>query len=202
MKNTHGLPSKQESRSVNWVILCGSALIAMAVSVSVGFVIGNERGKASNAEDIRKANNSSSEAKELQKITENKLSVAESKLSNSAKEIDELKKRIRELTLKLDGVAAEKKAIEDEGKKPKDDADLVIKRFGKPDLDKSSENEIPKPAFITRMLDYTKERVRFVYVLENDGKWKYVGNTDPVTNTVIEPEEAVKRLKDRDSRRQ
>ena len=40
------------------------------------------------------------------------------------------------------------------------DPSTIIAKYGKPDVVKSSENERPKPMFITRMMEYKKAGVR------------------------------------------
>ena len=53
------------------------------------------------------------------------------------------------------------------------DPSTIIAKYGKPDVVKSSENEQPKPMFITRMMEYKKAGVRAT-LLANDKQPPYV----------------------------
>lgn len=75
----------------------------------------------------------------------------------------------------------------------------IIAKYGKPDVVKSSENERPKPFFITRMMEYKKAGVR-VTLLANDKQppyvnWKLMGYQDIKTTNVIKLEEFESRIK-------
>lgn len=75
----------------------------------------------------------------------------------------------------------------------------IIAKYGKPDVVKSSENERPKPFFITRMMEYKKAGVR-VTLLANDKQppyvnWKLMGYQDIKTKNVIKLEEFESRIK-------
>lgn len=75
----------------------------------------------------------------------------------------------------------------------------IIAKYGKPDVVKSSENEQPKPFFITRMMEYKKAGVR-VTLLANDKQppyvnWKLMGYQDIKTNKVIQLDEFESRIK-------
>ena len=87
---------------------------------------------------------------------------------------------------------------------PHDDLSLFISKFGLPDIDKSSENEKPRPPIITRQMIYEKEGVRAVYVPDAPigtpppyKSWKLMGFQDQRTNEVLKPSEVVKRLEKR-----
>ncbi len=88
---------------------------------------------------------------------------------------------------------------------PHDDLTHFISRFGEPDSIESSENEIPRPPIVTKFLVYERERVRAVYVVDAPvnspppyERWKLFGFQDPQTNEVLQPAEAIERLKARD----
>lgn len=88
---------------------------------------------------------------------------------------------------------------------PHDDLTHFIARFGEPDRVESSENETPRPPIVTKFLVYETERVRAVYVVDAPinspppyNKWKLFGFQDPQTNEVLQPAEAIDRLKARD----
>ncbi len=90
---------------------------------------------------------------------------------------------------------------------PYDDLTLFISKFGPPDVDKSSENENPRPPIVTRQLIYKLENVRAVYVPEAPigapppyKKWKLLGFQDHKTNAVLQPDEVVTRLEKRKRR--
>jgi hypothetical protein len=75
----------------------------------------------------------------------------------------------------------------------------IIAKYGKPDVVKSSENEQPKPFFITRMMEYKKAGVR-VTLLANDKQppyvnWKLMGYQDIKTGNVIKLDEFESRIK-------
>ena len=79
------------------------------------------------------------------------------------------------------------------------DPSTIIAKYGKPDVVKSSENERPKPMFITRMMEYKKAGVR-VTLLANDQQppyvhWKLMGYQDIKTNKVIQLDEFENRIK-------
>jgi hypothetical protein len=87
---------------------------------------------------------------------------------------------------------------------PHDDLTLFIAKFGPPDVDKSSENERPRPPIVTRQLIYIKENVRAVYVPGAPvgspppyRSWKLMGFQDQRTNEVLRPAEVVRRLEGR-----
>lgn len=149
------LPTDDEAKSTNWVAVCGTAVVMMAVGLAVGFVFGTERGKASNAANVLNANKTAADATEMQKAAETKLAehtvrfnqlVAlqksstvqyEEKLTATAKESAALKTRLREATAKIDGNSAEKKAIDEEAKRKisageADQNDLVLDFIDKP----------------------------------------------------------------------
>ena len=75
----------------------------------------------------------------------------------------------------------------------------IIAKYGKPDRVQSSENERPKPYFITKMMEYKKAGVR-VTLLANDKQppyvnWKLIGYQDIKTNKVLKFEEFESRIK-------
>ena len=84
-----------------------------------------------------------------------------------------------------------------------DPAEIVAK-YGKPDLVKSTEYDKPRPPFVTRMLEYKKERVRFALLANAPigtpppyKSWKLIGTQDPKDNSVISADEAERRLQPR-----
>jgi len=85
-----------------------------------------------------------------------------------------------------------------------DDMSLFISKFGPPDQVKSAENENPRPPIVTKQLIYKKENVRVVYVAEGNvgapppyKKWKLLGFQNHKTNAVLQPGEAIEKLKGR-----
>lgn len=87
---------------------------------------------------------------------------------------------------------------------PHDDLSIFISKFGLPDIDKSSENEKPRPPIVTRQMIYEKEGIRAVYVPDAPigtpppyKSWKLMGFQDQRTNEVLKPSEVVKRLEKR-----
>jgi hypothetical protein len=81
----------------------------------------------------------------------------------------------------------------------RDDLDLFIKRYGKPDEDDSTLHDNPRPPIVTRFLRYKKEGVKAVYVYERDGSWKLVAFADARSGKPISPDQAAERMKKRDS---
>lgn len=89
-----------------------------------------------------------------------------------------------------------------------DDLSQFVCRFGKPDLDDSTENDKPRPPIVTRMLSYKKEGVRAAYVPDAKmgdpppyRKWKLIGFQDPKSDAVLSAQEVVHRLQARDSKK-
>ena len=89
---------------------------------------------------------------------------------------------------------------QDKGMPVVDPADFITK-FGKPDQVRSTENDKPRPPFVTKMLEYRKENVRVVLLANAPlgspppySSWKLMGYRDPRDNTVLKVEEAERRL--------
>lgn len=76
-----------------------------------------------------------------------------------------------------------------------DDASRFIARFGKPDVDQSSEREQPRPPIVTRLLTYKKAKIRFAFVLGDGHQWKALGAIDLRTNKPVTLAVAEKRIK-------
>ena len=87
---------------------------------------------------------------------------------------------------------------------PIDDLTTFTCRYGKPDIDENSADEIPQPLIITRRITYIKEQVVATYVPTSNNppfeKWKLIGFQDTITLESISPSEAVERLKETDSK--
>jgi len=79
-----------------------------------------------------------------------------------------------------------------------DGPSLLTARYGPPDLDESTENDTPRPALVTRLLTYTPERVRAVYVRNHSAagppRWGLLGFAEPGTNAVLSPDEVAERM--------
>lgn len=81
-----------------------------------------------------------------------------------------------------------------------DDASDIIRRLGKPDKDDSTEYDQPRPAIITRFLDYTRRGVRVMMVPTNPigspppYNWKLFGFVDLRTQQRLTPEEVARRF--------
>lgn len=82
-------------------------------------------------------------------------------------------------------------------------ADLVT-RFGKPDQVRSTENDKPRPPFVTRMLEYKKEGVRIVLLANAPmgspppySSWKLMGYQNTKDNSVITEDEFARRVASR-----
>lgn len=91
---------------------------------------------------------------------------------------------------------------------PHDDVSQFVCRYGKPDVDDSTENDGPRPPIVTRMLTYKKEGVRAAYVPDariGDSppykKWKLIGFQDPKTDAVLSAQEVVRRMQARDTKK-
>lgn len=86
---------------------------------------------------------------------------------------------------------------------PSDDAEFFISKYGPPDKQDSTDNDVPRPEIPTRFLVYEPEHVRVVYIPDakiGDAppyRWKLVGFQDDRDNSVLTVEEARARLKDR-----
>lgn len=83
---------------------------------------------------------------------------------------------------------------------PKDDAELLLSRCGKPDVDDSTAYDKPRPPIVTRWMEYRKARVKALFIADSalgaapPYRWKFVGASDPRTQNPLEPKDAVKRL--------
>ena len=82
--------------------------------------------------------------------------------------------------------------------------DDVIAKYGKPDHIESTEYDEPRPPFVTRLLVYTKEHVRFAFLPTSPigsappyRSWYLIGAQDPRDNSVISAEEATQRMRSR-----
>jgi hypothetical protein len=73
------------------------------------------------------------------------------------------------------------------------DAELLLQRCGKPDIDDSTEHDNPRPPIPTRFIVYRKARLKFAYVPGGDTKvgdpppyrWTFIGVMDTRTNKVV-----------------
>lgn len=89
-----------------------------------------------------------------------------------------------------------------------DDLSQFVCRYGKPDIDDSTEHDRPRPPIVTRMSTYKKEGVRAAYVPDAKAgtpppyrKWKLIGFQDPRTNAVLSAAEVVRRMQRRDTKK-
>lgn len=80
----------------------------------------------------------------------------------------------------------------------------IIAKYGKPDRIQSTEYDKPRPPFVTRMLEYNKEHVRFTFLPTAPigspppyKSWYLLGTQDPRDNSVISAEEATRRMQSR-----
>jgi hypothetical protein len=80
----------------------------------------------------------------------------------------------------------------------------IVARYGAPDRIKSTEHDKPRPPFVTRMLEYKKENVRFTLLANAPigspppyTSWRLMGFQDPRDNSVISAEEVERRMKGR-----
>jgi|SRR6266850_120731 len=87
------------------------------------------------------------------------------------------------------------------------EAELLIERCGRPSNDDSAENDIPRPPIPSRVVEYKKQRLRFLFIPGGTAKlgdappyqWKLVGVTDmssadPSTARVVSASEAARRM--------
>ncbi len=80
----------------------------------------------------------------------------------------------------------------------------IIAKYGKPDHTKSTEYDNPRPPFVTRLLEYKKEHVRFSFLPTAQigspppyESWYLLGTQDTRDNSVISAEEAAQRMRAR-----
>lgn len=85
--------------------------------------------------------------------------------------------------------------------------DSIVSKYGKPDVVKSTEYDNPRPPIVTRMLEYRKESVRFVFFPDTKlgtpppySRWKMLGVQDPRDNSVLTAEEVLRRMRGREKR--
>jgi hypothetical protein len=87
---------------------------------------------------------------------------------------------------------------------PKDDYELIVRRFGHPDAEDSTDRDVPRPPIPSKWITYKKEHVRFVFIPTGGlgdpppYLWKLLGPTDPRTRDPLKPAVAVRRLAQRD----
>lgn len=77
----------------------------------------------------------------------------------------------------------------------------IVAKYGKPDRTQSTEHDRPRPPFVTRMLEYKKEHVRFTFLPTAPmgspppyKSWYLLGTQDPRDNSVIASDEAARRM--------
>lgn len=77
----------------------------------------------------------------------------------------------------------------------------LIARFGAPDMDDSTERDVPRPPMVTRFLTWKKANVRAAYIADAQmGEpppykgWRLIGFTDAESVAAITSAEAVRRL--------
>jgi hypothetical protein len=82
--------------------------------------------------------------------------------------------------------------------------DSVIAKYGRPDRVESTEHDRPRPPIVTRMLEYRKERVRFVFFPDAPAgspppyrSWKLMGVQDTRDNSVLTASETTRRMSGR-----
>jgi len=98
------------------------------------------------------------------------------------------------------------KAVAEVVPDPKDDLELLVLRYGKPDEDDSTAYDNPRPPIPSRWVTYRKEHLQAAFI-PRGGKvgdpppysWRLVGFTDPRTRSVVRPAEAVTRMKARET---
>ncbi len=81
----------------------------------------------------------------------------------------------------------------------RDDLEVLVARYGRPDEDTSSETEVPRPPMVTRFLTYRPENVRAIYYPDVPmgtpppySRWKLMGFTNATTRDPMEPEQVVR----------
>jgi hypothetical protein len=91
---------------------------------------------------------------------------------------------------------------------PYDDLSHFKCRFGRPDVENSTEYERPRPTLITRWIVYNKERVRITYMpnpepgeLPPYRNWNFFSFQDSETNSPLSAAEVVNRLSSRDTQK-
>jgi len=87
---------------------------------------------------------------------------------------------------------------------PLDEVDLFINKYGPPDRQDSTANDIPRPPIVTRVLIYDAEHVRATYAPDGNfgggppyKGWKLIGFQDTRDDHVLKPSEVDQRLKNR-----
>lgn len=84
------------------------------------------------------------------------------------------------------------------------DPSAIVAKYGKPDRSTSTEYDKPRPPMVTRIFDYKKENVRFVFLANAPAgspppykSWLLMGTADIRENKVIPIAEAERRLQPR-----
>lgn len=80
----------------------------------------------------------------------------------------------------------------------------ILTQYGPPERDDSTENDAPRPAIVTRFVEYRPENVKIAFLpiakigdLPQYRGWKVIGYIDINTNTKMSGNEAEGRLKRR-----
>ena len=80
----------------------------------------------------------------------------------------------------------------------------IIAKFGKPERDDSTENDMPRPPIVTRLVEYLPENIKIIFV--PTGKfgdsppfsgWKVMGYIDVGTDNKMSSTEVSERLRSR-----
>jgi hypothetical protein len=76
-----------------------------------------------------------------------------------------------------------------------------IAKFGPPDAIETTENDNPRPIFVSKLLTYKRERVQFIFVADAKPgtsppyqKWLLMGAIDTKKKTSLDPDVALKRM--------
>lgn len=87
---------------------------------------------------------------------------------------------------------------------PSDEYGPIVARYGRPERDDSTEYDTPRPAIVTRFVEYRPENVKIALVpMGSMGDpppyrgWKVIGYIDIDTNTKMSSAEAAGRLRRR-----
>jgi hypothetical protein len=76
-------------------------------------------------------------------------------------------------------------------------ADEIVAIYGAPDLIESSENETPRPVFISRWFTYKSAGVKLMFLADTPQKWVLVEAIDLKSGTPLPAQEVKRRLKNR-----
>ncbi len=192
-------------------IIKGSLLLAESFKIRIDGVLHERVDLAKELQEV-KINHGAEAAAEA----EEERKAAEAKAKSDAAELARRKRLAAER--KRNALLAQKRAEEaeaavlpdgimvnrSENSSRVDQYARIIAMYGRPERDDSTENDVPRPAMVIRLIEYRPENVKIAFLpIANFGdpppfrKWSVIGFIDMNTNNKMSKYEAAERLKER-----